>query len=280
MPPDIPDHLIFQLSQVLAAETGLFFPENRWRILRRGIAAAVRDLSEEDNILSYIQRLLSSPFPQNLMDALVNRLTVGETYFFRDKSLFHVLENNILPELIGSRLREKQHKLRFWSAGCCTGEEAYSLSILLDQMLPDMQEWDITILATDINSDFLRKAEKGIYRHWSFRETPSRIKEKYFREKEKQLFEIYPNLKKIVTFARSNLTSASCFENVPEMDIILCRNVMMYFSPESIRFLIERLAGSLPERGWLAVSPSETNFVCHDSLEFVRFPDVILHRKI
>ncbi len=279
MPPDIPDHLIFRLSQLVAAQTGLHFPENRWRTFRRGIAAAVRDLSGEDNSLLYIHRLLSSPFPQSRMNALVNRLTVGETYFFRDKSLFHVLENTILPELINSRLGEKK-TLRFWSAGCCSGEEPYSLSILLDQMLPDRQEWDITILSTDINTDFLQKAEKGVYRNWSFRETPSWIKEKYFREKENHLFEISSNFKKTVNFVHANLTSASCFENIPEMDIIFCRNVLMYFSSESRRFLIERLADALSEGGWLAVSPSETNFVCHDSLQFVRFPDVILYRKV
>lgn len=279
MTQDIPEHLIFRLSEFINSKTGLYYPEDRWRELKRGIAAAARDLAKEYN-MSYdpimcIHRLLSSAMTQNQLDILVKHLTIGETYFFRDRNLFKILEKNILSELIDSRRRTRKN-LSLWSAGCCTGEEPYSLAILIDQIMPLRQGWNLTILGTDINSIFLQKAEKGIYTSWSFRDAPEWLVEKYFERKGDNSFEISPCLKDMVCFRQLNLAQGI----YPQMmDVILCRNVIMYFAPELRAQVIRRLSQSLSDGGWLIFSPGDIPYVRDADLRLVRFPEALLYRK-
>ncbi|MCP4112683.1 MAG: chemotaxis protein CheR [Desulfobacteraceae bacterium] len=279
MTHDIPEHLVSRLSEFVNSKTGLYYPEERWRELKRGIVAATCDLAKEYNIsndpVMCIHRLLSSSLTQNQLDILVKHLTIGETYYFRDKNLFKVLEEKILSGLIDSR-RENRRTLRLWSAGCCTGEEPYSLAMLIDKIMPLRQGWDISILATDINTIFLQKAEGGIYTNWSFRDAPEWVVEKYFKEKNKNSFEISQHMKDMVTFRQLNLAQ----QVYPQMmDMILCRNVIMYFAPELRTKVIRRLSNSLSDGGWLIFSPGDIPHVKDPDLCLVRFPEAILYRK-
>ena len=120
------------------------------------------------------------------------------------KEYFAFLEEKVLPELIELR-RTTGKYLRIWSAGCCTGEEPYSLAILLDKILGDTKDWNITILATDINPIFLRKASAGIYGKWSFRDTPEWVRERYFTKTKENHFELLPKIRKRVSFTCHNL---------------------------------------------------------------------------
>lgn len=117
---------------------------------------------------SCLQKLASSLLTRNQVKILAGHLTVRETYFFRDKIHFEALRGYLLPGLIDAR-RKSNRCLRIWSAGCATGEEPYSIAILLSKMIPDIEDWDITILATDINPIFLQKASEGLYSEWSLR---------------------------------------------------------------------------------------------------------------
>lgn len=165
--PNIPDALLPRLSEYLTAKIGFHFTKKRWPELHLKMAAAMKDFSFED-VVAFIEWLLSSLPTQKQIEILASHLTVGETYFFREKPAFEILEQCVLPDLIDAR-RKTGRRLRFWSAGCSTGEEPYSLAILLDQLIPDLKDWNITILATDINTVALRKADEGIYSDWSFR---------------------------------------------------------------------------------------------------------------
>ena len=282
MVSDIPDQLISRLSDFINLKIGLYFPENRWKELKRSMSAVARDFAGKydiaDDPVSCAEWLLSSPATQEQLDILAKHLTIGETYFFRDKNLFQTLRQNILPELIAG-CRETGKKLRIWSAGCCTGEEPYSIAILADQMMP---ERNITILATDLNTLFLRKAEQGIYTRWSFRDTPEWIIQKYFIRTDEKYFEISPYLKKMVRFSQLNLVDdiyPSVMNNTHAMDIIFCRNVLMYFESDQRAEIIGRFFRSLSEKGWLIFSPSETPGVRHPGLAPVQFPNVTLYRK-
>src|SRR5258708_24852169 len=164
----IPETLLSLFSRFVEKETGLHFPKDRWADLERGILAAAHEFGSQ-SAESCILKLMASPLTKEQIETLAASLTVGETYFFRDKKVFEVLETDILPGLIQSR-RGGEQRLRIWSAGCCTGEEPYSLAMLLTRMLPDIADWRITIVATDINARFLRKASEGIYGQWSLRE--------------------------------------------------------------------------------------------------------------
>ena len=280
MANSVSDTSLSHLSEFVTVQMGLHFPRERWRDLERGIGYATREFDFKD-VESCIQWLVSSPLTKNQIEILASHLTVGETYFFREKKGFEILEEHILPELIHSRRGSEKH-LRIWSAGCCTGEEPYSIAILLSKVIPDLEGWNITILATDINPRFLQKAFEGAYRQWSFRDTPLWIKERYFKKTRDGRFEIIPEMKKIVMFSYLNLaedTYPSLMNNTNAMDIIFCRNVLMYFAPDRVKKVIQNLYRSLVDDGWLIVSPIETLHVLYSQFVTVNFPDAIRYKK-
>ena len=280
MAHNIPDHLISDLADVIKMRTGLYFPKERRRDLKRSLVSVAKDLGFDDP-KACVQLLVSPDLTKKQLDTLIDHLTIGETFFFRDKNLFQAIKDQILARWV--KLRQgSNNSLRFWSAGCCTGEEPYSIAMLLDQMKPEIQDWKITILATDINAHFLKKAEKGFYSRWSFRDTPDNIVKRYFKKRGENRFEIAPNLKKMVNFCQLNLAEKDFplpLNDAHSMDMIFCRNVLMYFAPETRARVIRRLTQSLVEGGWLVVSPSETAFVQQPDLNTVRFPGAVLLRK-
>lgn len=274
------DKYCAQAGAVVAEATGLNFPRERWSDLKRGLAAAAEEFGFDD-VPACVEWLLSAPLTTDQKQILASHLTVGETYFFRDKNLFATLATHILPELIRTgRCREK--RLRIWSAGCCTGEEAYSLAILLHQVLPDLADWNVTILATDINARFLKKATAGAYSPWSFRDTPPDFRELYFTQSGDSTYTVAPHIKKMVTFAQANLvedTPASGPGSIAPMDLIVCRNVLMYLTPAKTRTVISNLYRSLNDGGVLAVSPSEASHDLFPQFSTCNYSGVILFRK-
>ncbi len=276
----LPSTLLSSLSDLLAAHTGLHFPEERWGDLERGIAAAAPDFGMPD-AKSCANRLLSAPLTQREIEILARRLTVGETYFFREKQSFDVLEQHILSALLRAR-EGGERRLRIWSAGCCTGEEPYSIAMLLDRVMPKAGAWNITILATDINLAFLRKAAEGEYGEWSFRSTPDWLKARYFQPRRDGRFRLDERIRKRVAFAYLNLADdnyPSLTNNTNAMDVIFCRNVLMYFSAERARTVIDKLYRALADGGWLIVSPAETSNALFSRLTTVEFEGAILYRK-
>jgi chemotaxis protein methyltransferase CheR len=277
----IPVELLSDLSDLVAAQLGLHFPRERWRDLEQGLSSAAADSGSKD-VGSFARDLLSAHIGKGDIALLAKHLTIGETYFFREPAAFQFLEERVLPETIDSRSKSEK-RLRIWSAGCCTGEEPYSLAILLSRLIPDLQNWNITLLATDINQRFLEKASKGVYGKWSLRETPDWIVERYFRRRVgDERFEILPATRSMVTFSYLNLVEGgfpSLLTNTNAMDLILCRNVLMYLTPEQAGRVIENLGSCLVEGGWLLVSPSES-FQLHSSgLVPVNYPGAAFYRK-
>lgn len=276
----IADTELSQISELIAKRMGLHFQANRWRDLERGICSAAREFGFKD-AESCIRWLLKSPLSKNQIEILASYLTIGETYFFRDKESFEVLESHILPELICSR-QGNEKRIRIWSAACATGEEPYSIAILMSKMIPDIKDWNITILSTDINPRFLQKATEGVYTKWSFRNTPPWVKERYFKITKNGRFEILPSIKKMVTFSYQNLgedSYPSLLTNTNAMDIIFCRNVLMYFSQNFSSQVIQKLYRSLVEKGWLIVSPCETSHILFSQFATLNFNNSIFYRK-
>jgi chemotaxis protein methyltransferase CheR len=274
-----PDTRWQRLSEFIAQKTGLHFPAERYPDLQRGLAAAAADFGFSDDS-GYADWLLSASLTVPQLNVLASHLTIGETYFFREPKTFDALADCVLPELFRRRGRER--RLRLWSAACSTGEEPYSLAILVQQILPDWQDWDLTILATDINQRFLHKAIAGVFGEWSFRQAPVGLKERYFTPTPEGRFAISPEISKCVRFAHLNL-SQDCFPSLTTgtnaMDLILCRNVLIYFTAAHALKLVGNLRRSLADEGWLAVSPSECSQALFPRFAAVNFPGSILYRK-
>jgi chemotaxis protein methyltransferase CheR len=276
----LPDPLLASVSEFVALRMGLHFPPERWRDIERGIAAAARELGFPD-AETCARALVSAPLTHAQIEVLASHLTVGETYFFREKKSFEALEEYILPELLRAR-RGAERRLRIWSAGCCTGEEPYSVAMLLDRLIPDAEAWNVTILATDINPRFLRKAAEGVYGEWSFRDTPGWIRERHFKARRSGRFALDPRIRKRVTLSHLNLADdvyPSLLNNTNAMDVILCRNVLMYFTAERARQVAANFHRSLVDGGWLVVSPTETSNAQFSPFSAVQFPGAVLYRK-
>ena len=254
--------ILDQLSIFTAEQLGLHFPRQRWRDLEKGLKAAALELGFTDGA-ALAQNLLSAPVTKDLLEVLASHITIGETYFFREKGIFEVLEWQILPQMLASR-RSGDRQLRIWSAGCASGEEAYSIAMLLHKTLPDIQDWQITVLATDISQRALQKAERGVYTQWSFRGTPAWLAEKYFTRLKGDQWKILPLIREMVTFSYLNLATdpfPARINNTQAMDIIFCRNVLMYFTPGVINRVVKNFSGALVEGGWLMVSPAECSLL-------------------
>jgi chemotaxis protein methyltransferase CheR len=213
------------------------------------------------------------------LEAFIAELTIGETYFFRHRAQFDALERTVLPDLIARRSQER--RLRIWSAGCATGEEPYSLAILLDRMLPDRGAWSVMILGTDINRASLEQAQRGTYRSWSFRGVDQATQSGYFARSGDE-YRIAPEISRMVTFSYLNLVGdayPSLATNTTSMDLVLCRNVLIYFGAQAIEGVLGRLHDSLCEGGWLVSGPADTSANGYAGFEVRAFPDAIVYRR-
>lgn len=265
------------VCEVIASRMGLYFPVERWIMLRRNLVLAARELGFQ-NINGFIQWLLSSELNKDQIMILASHLTISETYFWREPQVFTALTDFILPELIKSK-KKGEKSIRIWSAGCSTGEEPYSIAIALQKTIQKIEDWNITILATDINPKALSKAVSGIYGTYSFRNSPAWLKSRYFRNKEDRQFEIIPEIKQMVTFTCLSLVEMSAISNASTMDIIFCRNVLMYFTSEWVTKISQNLFKTLSEDGWFVVSSSELSSYVFPQFTPVNFPGAILYRK-
>lgn len=277
--PVDPAQLLTRLSSWIADNLGLHFPAERWADLERNISVAAQEQNFASNE-AYITHLLANPVNRARVETLASYLTVGETYFFREPNSFSALEHTVFPALINARRNNK--RLRIWCAGCCSGEEPYSVAILLDKLIPDYQDWHNTILATDITPRYLKKAEDGIYGEWSFRGTPEWLRDRYFSKSGHNLYQISPTIKRRVTFSYLNLVDdnyPSFLNNTNGMDIIFCRNVLMYFTEEHAKKVIDKLHKSLIEGGWLITGSTETSIQLFDAFVPISFPGALLYQK-
>ncbi len=276
----IPADLMYQVSRFINSRTGLYFPGDRFNDLDRGLRAAAGEMNFE-NPEDLARWLVSARPVRQALAPLIEHLTIGETFFLRDKNVFQALRDNIFPPMI--RAGQAQDKtIRIWSAACCSGEEPYSIAMVLDQMVETGRKLKYSILGTDINARFLQKARKGIYSRWSLRDTPAYIINKYFSERGNNRFEISGRLKSMVKFEQLNLAEdsyPSSLNNTQEMDLVFCRNVLIYFNDKRRAHVIRHLAQSLTDGGWLVPGSSESPYFQHPGMNAVRFPGATLYRK-
>lgn len=270
-----------RVSEVVAETTGLHFPPDRFDDLQRGVTLSASALGFDD-VAACADWIGSVPLAPKQVQILASHLTIGETYFFRDSNTYDALTGCMLEDIVRER-RNGSRRLRIWSAACCTGEEPYSLAMALRQALPDFSKWDVTILATDINPVFLEKAAAGIYGEWSFRAESSDIKARYFRRTADGRYAVIPEIRAMVKFAPLNLMSDVAYPSpvtdTHAMDVIFCRNALMYFAPAAMRKVIGKLHDALIPGGWLAVSPSEASHALFKQFVLVKSHGALLYRK-
>lgn len=246
----------------LIQHSGLHFERRNIKVLQRGLESrmsALRIAAYSD----YYDYLCKNMDARGELQKLLQHLTVGETFFFRYHAHFDTLRQSIVPELV---YKNRQEKIRIWSAGCSTGEEAYSIAMAIMEALPDWKKRDIRIIATDINSRSLKRAREGVFSAWKVRVTEKSYLEKYFTTIGES-YVVKDEVKSLVDFSYLNLQVDLSPSN-EKFDAIFCRNVMIYFTTATIRKLLETFAGSLNSGGHLFLGHSET--LSHISTGFER----------
>jgi len=213
---------------------------------------------------------------------LISRLTNKESYFFRDKGQMALLRNQILPEII--ERNNSTRTLRLWSAGCSAGEEAYSLAMLVNDLLPLKgagRAWKVSILGTDIDERALEFARRGTYGAWSFRTLDTKFRDLHFTHRSEG-WQILETSKSLVTFDTCNLVSdefPGSVKGIEDMDLILCRNVFIYFHPKAVSQVVEKFAQTLRPSGFLLTGHVETRGLSVEPLTVRKFPDSEIYQR-
>jgi chemotaxis protein methyltransferase CheR len=258
------------LRDLVLERSGLDFPERKAGELldafRRGMAN-----TQTSDPHSYLTSLRHNP---ETLASFINLLTVGETYFFRNPPQMEALRERILPDLA------RQGAVRAWSAGCATGEEPYSLTILMRELGlgPDRSH----VLASDINEGYLERARDGVYSTWSFRQTGPDVRQRHFEPAGKDRWRLLDRYREGVTFSRLNLVTdlyPEPLNGTINLDLIMCRNVTIYFPLEVTRRVIRAFFQCLRPGGWLIVGHSEPSLGIYDDFETVSAPGTVLYRR-
>jgi len=256
-PRFLPDADFLRLKALLIRRTGHFYYEDKDDLLWERVRRRLRVLGLP-GAAAYLDRLQDPALGEAEWTALEAEITIGETFFFRYAEQFAALRQTILPQLL--ERNRATRRLRIWSAGCANGSEPYSLAILLHELLGDaLPDWRITILGTDLNEASLAAAREAVFSPWSLRSLPAELRERDFTA-EGRGWRLRPRHRAMVRFQRHNLLDLlepGAALEMNEFDLILCRNVLIYFHPETVPQLVRALAERLVPGGWLLLGHAE-----------------------
>lgn len=260
-------------------KSGLVFEGRRIKEMEQAVSERMIEvgMTSFDEYLDHLARQVNGT---DELNHLVVSLTVGETQFYRTPEQFAALRKYILPELI-EREKAGGRKLRILSAGCATGEEPYTLAILLHELLPDLDSWDIRISACDINRKFLESAKKGVYGKRKIRLVDPVTLGKYFDRKGKTNWLVKDFLKDNIEWSHFNINSES-FESLcheERFDIVLCRNVLIYFKLDNLRKVVNKFHKIIRPEGYFMLGYSETLFKISDRFQSVHTPEAFFYQK-
>jgi chemotaxis protein methyltransferase CheR len=257
---------------------GIYYQDNKKYLLESRLQRRINYLNLEsfEDYLTYVK---SSPSRMNEMKYLFEAITINETFFFRNQPQLDALSTDIIPELLNNKKGNGQSKIRIWSAASSSGEEAYSVAIMIiEKLLPKYPYLDFEIVGTDISNNVIEIAKKGLYKEYSVRNTPALYLKKYFKY-DGHFFEIDPQLSKKVSFKLLNLYDEQAMKAMNNFDIIFCANVLIYFDMNSKIKVVSRLYNSLNKGGYLFIGYSETLHNISKAFKLVSFPKTIGYKK-
>ena len=259
----------------VAQHCGLYFaPDSRF-VLERRLARRARAL-DLGSLAAYYYHLRSQPGDDGELGQLIDELTTNETFFLRERSQLDTLVGEILPEWIDRR-RRHGGPVSIWSAGCASGEEPYSI-VMLAREAGFEPGRDFRVYASDISRRVLQMARRGVYRAGSFRETEESLRKKYFVEKDDG-WRISDDVKRHVVFTRANLIDPSRAWVLGSMDVILCRNVIMYFETTTRRKVIATFGERLQPGGYLLLGHAESLIQLSSAFELRHLRGDMVYRK-
>lgn len=239
------------LAELVERRTGLVLGQQRQREIESRLSKSVPD----GEAGSLVHAAYNS---QEALQQVVNRLTIGESSFFRNQPHFEALEKYVLPDII--QRRDADRTIKIWCAGCSRGQEPYSIDIFLREKFPEIRRWKRVIVASDINTEYLTHAAKGIYHQWDLRGVDERLRERYFTRQSDGSFRLAQEVVRAVTFKQYNMVDFP-YHTIGEpetFDLVLCRNVLIYFGPRTSARIVSEIGTMLRPGGYFFVGHSET----------------------
>ena len=272
---DMTDGEFARLTRYLHDAAGLVFDDSRRDSLGYALGERLPCTSFTE-VTSYLDHVMSREGLEERQQ-LLDEVTIPETYFFRNPPQIRALGRQVLPELVRTHADTK--RLVIWSAGCSTGEEPYTVAMLLLELIPDHKDWDIRIIATDVSQRALAAARRGRYGARSVQLADAERVGRFF-DNEHGDFVVKPEVRALVEFRHHNLvTDPSPFLS-RELDLVLCRNVTIYFNRETTRGLMERFHRSLDDGGYLFLGHAETLWQITDAFKLVTLGDAFVYRRL
>jgi chemotaxis protein methyltransferase CheR len=256
-------------------KTGIMFDQNKRYFVDRRLIERIK-ATGHNGFKSYFIFLRFESSGKELQN-LINALTVNETYFFREEYQFKCMVNRMLPEII-SRKRSGDI-IRIWSIPASTGEEPYSIAIYLLEYWKDIDKWDVEIIASDIDTNVLENAKKGIYSERSVQNLPKSIIQKYFKFIGNRYYQICDELRNSVEFTRVNIIDTKETKRYRGFDIVFCRNLLIYFDDLSRKIAVENLFDSMNPGGFICLGHSESMSRISPIFKIRKFPEAIVYQK-
>ena len=266
---DLPDEAYEAIIAQLRARRQFDLESYKDRCIRRRIAKRMR-ASGAESLAGYLELLAGD---NGEVDALLATLSIHVSQFFRNPDTFLVLERQVIPDLCRRLQAAGRRELRLWSAGCAGGEEPYSLALLIDELAPAGLQ--VSILATDVSEEVLADARDGLFEAARLQEVPPAVRVRYFSA-EGERFRLAARVRERVRFVQHNLMNAEAY---PPADLILCRNVLIYFTREEQGRILSRFAAALPEGGALVLGRAETLAGPERRLFKAEFPTERIYRR-
>ncbi|WP_045215080.1 CheR family methyltransferase [Desulfonatronovibrio magnus] len=275
----IQDDEFLQLRDFIYKQSGIYIGDNRKYLLENRLANRLK----EHNLKSFGEYFYFLRYDVNRkieLNKLFEVITTNETSFFRNPPQIKVFQDIILKELIQTKRSKAQKYMHIWSAGCSTGEEPYTMSIVLHELLgSELPLWRIRITANDLSQSVLAAARRGIYSQYALRTTPPEIVRKYFNEEKPGRFVVQDSVKQLVDFGQINLSDRFQLKKVPRSDIVFCRNVVIYFDDEMKKNVINSFYDNLLPGGYLFIGHSESLHNISRAFRPIHHPGALVYLK-
>jgi chemotaxis protein methyltransferase CheR len=276
--PGPPDPELVRIRDLIYQVAGIFHPDNKLRLLLERCGRRMKELKTQ-TLREYFECLTIRPNRQAEMIALLNEITVGETCFFRNQPQLDALRQIVIPKVMEAKANLPLRCLRIWSAGCSTGEEPYTLSmVMLEEAQGRLKGWTVEIAATDLNERSLAHAENAVYGNYSTRNLTPLYRQKYFTTVGEQL-QVQSAVRRSVSFSRLNLSDDAGMAPMASLDIIFCCNVLIYFDLASKKRVIQHFYNKLLPHGHLFLGHSESLYGVSDDFRLVHLPGATAYVK-
>ena len=265
------------LRDFIYERSGLFFTDARRAVLEGRVQRRLRALGISSPT-AYLKRLHGPESAAGELLELLDVVATHETSFFRDRAQLDGFRRRVLPRVLAAA--ECRRKLRIWSAACSSGEEPYTLAMIVLEVLgPEASRWDLSVLGTDLSRSMIARAVDGEYGPYSFRSAPAYYVQKYFDVVAPETFRVRPEVRSLVEFRLLNFADAPAMRAMRDYHVVFCRNALIYFDQEAKQRCVGHLVDALEPGGYLFVGPCETAAGLSDALETVRFPEATAYRK-